>query len=223
MPAFEPDTTAPNPHCIWHDAVEGWPCGGHQADWSAHAAAPNLRDPAANRVRLSSSHVYSISSLYSIMPAQLHPILAPQCTASAQRTTWQLAPPSSGHPSICHHSSSPCRRCHRHTGGQYRPNRAPCPLYVVWPYDAGHAVVCPPTLSSACTTCRQETGDVYAIDLGGTNFRVMHVRLGTGLSEVVRENKGTQGCSLMRKWWCISLGAPGMLQHHQHLPLAQQW
>lgn len=35
-------------------------------------------------------------------------------------------------------------------------------------------------------THRQETGDVYAIDLGGTNFRCMHAKLGAGLSEVVR-------------------------------------
>lgn len=34
--------------------------------------------------------------------------------------------------------------------------------------------------------CRQEHGDSYAIDLGGTNFRVLHVRLSKELSKLVR-------------------------------------
>lgn len=35
--------------------------------------------------------------------------------------------------------------------------------------------------------CRLETGDVYAIDMGGTNFRVMHVQLSEDRSKVVSE------------------------------------
>jgi hexokinase len=34
--------------------------------------------------------------------------------------------------------------------------------------------------------CRHESGDVFAIDLGGTNFRVMHIVLSDEQSVVVR-------------------------------------
>ena len=34
--------------------------------------------------------------------------------------------------------------------------------------------------------CRHECGEYYAIDLGGTNLRVLYTRLGKGAKEVVR-------------------------------------
>jgi hexokinase len=57
--------------------------------------------------------------------------------------------------------------------------------------NAGSKDVCtstakPITVTSETTTCRHETGDVFAIDLGGTNFRVMHIVLSDEQSVVVR-------------------------------------
>ena len=48
---------------------------------------------------------------------------------------------------------------------------------------------------------RQETGEVYAIDLGGTNFRVMYAKLGMEQSSVVR----VRACVCVCVCVCVSV------------------
>ena len=46
-------------------------------------------------------------------------------------------------------------------------------------------------LDTCPVLCRHESGDFYALDIGGTNFRVLYTRLADGHAEIVSYVAGT--------------------------------
>ena len=56
------------------------------------------------------------------------------------------------------------------------------------------------TQPKACPVllCRHESGDFYALDIGGTNFRVLYTRLAAGHAEIV--SHGQASCILGSCW-----------------------
>ena len=53
----------------------------------------------------------------------------------------------------------------------------------------------PATPLSRCACCSDERGDYFAVDLGGTNLRVLYAKLSEKKGEVVRARGGGKGGS----------------------------
>lgn len=66
------------------------------------------------------------------------------------------------------------------------------------------------------TSCREEVGDVYAIDIGGTNFRVMYVHLADGKSQVVSAGWLCSAYVVARTWLQAPLKG-GCAVHNVHV------
>ena len=60
--------------------------------------------------------------------------------------------------------------------------------------------------------CRHESGDFYALDIGGTNFRVLYTRLAAGHAEIV-----SHGAGILHPGQLLAQGAAGLPCRQMHL------